>query len=165
MLNPRLMVPRIIWSPVVAVCLITLLPHAVWGQDYQEQGVTTVTPDALDWQPVEGDPEVRLAVLYGNPDEAGHFVIRAKLPPSWAGRPHTHGTTELVTVHSGTLYLAHGDVLTREAAIKLSPGTFVAIPAGTKVRAFTDEDGCVVDVQGEGPLTTQYLDEEAGQEN
>jgi len=154
-----------LWSTVIAVCLIGLLPHAVQGQDNQEQGVTTVTPDALEWWNVEREPEVRLAVLYGNPDEAGHFVIRAKLLPSWAGRPRTHGTTLLVTVHSGTLYLAHGDVLTREAAIKHSPGTFVAIPAGTKVRAFTDEDGCVVDVQGEGPLTTQYLDEEAGEKN
>ena len=165
MLRTHLKVPPIIWAPVVAVCLIALLPHAVQGQDYQEQGVTTVTPDALDWQPVDGAPDVRMAVLYGNPAEEGHYVVRAKLPPSWAGWPHTHGHTELITVHSGTCYLAHGDVLTREAAIKLSPGTFVAIPAGTKVRAFTDGDGCVADVQGEGPLTTQYLDEEAGEEN
>ena len=159
MLRTHLMVPRIIWAPVVAVCLIALLPHAVQGQDYQEQVVTTVTPDALAWEPVEGDPGELLAVLYGNPDEAGHFVVRAKLPPSWVGRPHTHGNTELLTVHSGTCYLAHGDVLTREAAIKLSTGTLIAMPAGTKMRGFTGEDGCVVDVQGEGPLTTQYLDE------
>ncbi len=49
MLRTRLIMPRIIWAPVVAVCLIALLPHAVQGQDYQEQGVTTVTPDALAW--------------------------------------------------------------------------------------------------------------------
>jgi len=153
------MMPRIIWSTVVAVCLIALQPHALQGQDNQEQGVTTVTPDALEWWHVEREPEVRLAILYGNPDEAGHFVLRAKLPPSWVGRPHTHGTAELLTVHSGTCYLAHGDVLTREAAIKLSTGTLIAMPAGTKMRGFTGEDGCVVDVQGEGPLTTQYLDE------
>ncbi len=165
MLRAHLMVPRIIWSPVVAVCLIALLPHAVQGQDYEEQGVTTVTPDALAWEPVEGAPDVRMAVLYGNPAETGHYVVRFALPPSNAGRPHTHGNTELITVHSGTCYLAHGDVLTREAANKLSTGTFVAMPAGTKMRGFTGEDGCVVDVQGQGPLTTQYLDEEVGQEN
>ncbi len=162
MLSPHPMVPPIIWSPVVAVCLIALLPHAVQGQDYQEQGVTTVTPDALDWQPVESDPEVRIAVLYGNPAEEGHFMIRAKLPPSWAGWPHTHGEVELITVHSGTCYLAHGDALTREAANKLSTGTLVAMPAGTKMRGFTDADGCVMDVQGQGP---RMMDEEVGQEN
>ncbi len=153
------LIPVAAFASVVAV-VFTLLPHAVQGQDYQEQGVTTVTPDALDWQPVERDPEVRLAVLYGNPAEEGRYVVRAKLPPSWAGWPHTHGHTELITVHSGTCYLAHGDVLTREAANELSTGTLVAMPAGTKMRGFTGEDGCVVDVQGQGPLTTQYRDEE-----
>jgi hypothetical protein len=56
---------------LLAVCFVALLPHAVQGQAYQAQGVKTVTPDALSWQPVEGDPEVRMAVLYGNPGEAG----------------------------------------------------------------------------------------------
>ena len=159
MLRTHLMVPPIIWAPVVAVCLIALLPHAVQGQDYQEQGVTTVTPDALDWQPVDGAPDVRMAVLYGNPAEEGHYVVRYATLPSNVGRPHTHGEAELVTVHSGTCYLATGDVLTREAANELATGTFVAMPAGTKMRGFTGEDECVVDVQGQGPRTTQYLDE------
>ena len=44
---------------LLAVCFVALLPHAVQGQAYQAQGVKTVTPDALSWQPVEGDPEVR----------------------------------------------------------------------------------------------------------
>ncbi len=135
----------------------------IWNSDQPlpaatAQGVKTVTPEALSWQPVEGDPEARIAALYGNPDEAGHFVVRIKLPPSWAGRPHTHGVTELLTVHSGMCYLAYGDALTREAAKKLSPGAFIALPAGTKMRGFTGKDGCVVDVQGQGPRTTQYLD-------
>lgn len=150
---------RTCWSVVAALCLVPFLPHAVKGQAYQSQGVKTVTPEAVKWQPVEGEPEARVAVLYGNPAEAGHFVVRYKLPPSWVGRPHTHGGTELLTVQSGTCHLAHGDVLTREGAQKLQTGSFVAMPAGTKMRGFTGEEGCVVDVQGQGPLTTQYLDE------
>ncbi len=156
---------RTFWPPVAAVCLVALLPHALQGQAAQAQGVEIVTPDALSWQPVEGNPEARVAVLYGNPAEAGHFVVRYKFPPSLAGRPHTHGGTELITVHSGTCYLAYGDDLSREAAKKLSAGALIAMPAGTKMRGFTGEDGCVADVQGQGPLTTQYLDEEASQGN
>ncbi len=150
-------IPAAALASVVAV-VFTLLPQALQGQYAQTQGVKTVTPEALSWQPVEGEPEARMAVLYGNPAEAGHYVVRFKLPPSWAGRPHTHGFTELITVHSGMLYMAYGDALTREAAKKFSPGAFIAMPAGTKMRGFTGEDECVVDVQGQGPLTTQYLD-------
>ncbi len=150
-------IPAAVLTSIVAV-VVTLLPHALQGQAAQAQGVEIVTPDALSWQPVEGEPEARMAVLYGNPAEAGHFIVRFKLPPSWVGRPHTHGSTELLTIHSGMCYLAFGDALTREAAKKFSPGAFVACPAGTKMNAFTGEDECVVDVQGQGPLTTQYLD-------
>ena len=150
-------IPAAALASVVAA-VFTLLPHALQGQYAQAQGVKTVTPEALNWQPVEGDPEALMAVLYGNPAEAGHYIVRFKLPPSWAGRPHTHGRTELLTIHSGTCYLAYGDALTREAAKKLSAGAFIAFPAGTKMRGFTGEYECVVDVQGQGPLTTQYLD-------
>ena len=150
-------IPAAALASVVAV-VVALLPHALQGQATQAQGVKTLTPEALSWQPVEGETEMRMAVLYGNPAEAGHYIVRFKLPPSWAGRPHTHGGTELLTIHSGMCYLAYGDELTREAAKKFSPGAFVAFPAGTKMRGFTGEDECVVDVQGQGPLTTQYLD-------
>ena len=150
-------IPAAALASVVAV-VFTLLPHALQGQAAYPERVKTVTPEALSWQPVEGDPEARMAVLYGNPAEAGHFIVRFKLPPSWAGRPHTHGGTELVTIHSGTCYVAYGDALTREAAKKFSAGAFIMMPAGTKMRGFTREDGCVLDAQGQGPLTTQYLD-------
>ena len=149
---------RTFWTAVVAISLVPFLPHAVKGQD-QSKGVKAVTPDALSWQAVEGEPETRFAVLYGNPAEAGPFVVRYELPPSWAGRPHTHGGTELITVHAGTCHMAHGDALTRDAATKLPAGSLIAMPAGTKMRGFTGEEGCVADVQGQGPLTTQYLDE------
>lgn len=149
---------RTFWSPAVVVCLVTLLPHALQGQAAQARAVKTVTPETLSWQPVEGDPGAQMAVLYGNPAEPGHYIVRFKLPPSWAGRPHTHGGAELITVHSGECYLAYGDALTREAAKQFSTGAFVAMPAGTKMRGFAGKAGCVADVQGEGPLTTQYLD-------
>lgn len=150
---------RTFWSPAAAVCLVMLLPQVLHGQAAEAQGVKAVSPETLSWQPVEGDPEARMAVLYGNPAEAGHYIMRFRLPPSWAGRPHTHGGTELITVHSGTCYLAYGDTLTREAAKRLPPGAFAAVPGGTKMRGFSGEDGCIVDVQGQGPFTTQYLDE------
>lgn len=148
----------ILSTTLVAMLVIALLPHALEAQT--ATGVKHLAPDALTWQPVEGQPDARIAMLYGNPAEEGHYIVRFRLPADWAGRPHKHGGAELVTVHSGACFLAHGEELTREAARKLAPGTFVSLPAGTKMRAFTGEGGCVVDVQGQGPFTTQYLDEE-----
>lgn len=151
---------RTVWCTVAAVCFAALLPYAVHAQ---VGGVAALAPDDLSWQPVEGDPEARIATLYGDPAEEGHYIVRLTLPPNWTGRPHTHGGAELLTIHSGMCYLAHGEALTREAAQKLVPGAFVALPAGTKMRGFTGAEGCLVDVQGQGPMTTQYLDEEGDQ--
>lgn len=147
---------------LTAIVLVALLPHALQGQAEETGAVEAVAPDELTFQPYEEDPGARIAVLYGNPAESGPFVVRFKLPPEWTGRPHTHGGTELVTFLSGTCYFAHGDPLTREAAKKMPPGSFIALPAGTRMRGFSGEQGCVVDVHGEGPFTTRYLDEEGG---
>ena len=151
---------RMIGSTLAVIGFVALLPQPMRGQEQPAEGVKALAPDALTWQPFQGDPAARIAMLYGNPAEAGHYIVRFKLPPNWSGRPHTHGGAELLTVHSGTCYLAHGNELTREAATKLVPMAFMALPAGTKMRAFTGEEECVVDVQGQGPFTTQYLDEE-----
>ncbi len=123
-------------------------------------GVKHVTPDALTYQPFPEERAAQIAVLYGNPAEAGHYIVRLKFAANWNGRPHLHGGTELLTVHSGVCYFAHGDDLTRDAAKKLPAGSFIAFPAGTPMRGFTGAEGCVVDVQGQGPFTTRYLDEQ-----
>ncbi len=155
---------RSVWSTVAAIFLVALASDPGHAQVPQAQGVIALAPGELSWQELPGDPEVLMAPLYGNPAEEGHYIIRLKIPPSWTGRPHTHGGLELATFQSGTCYVAYGDDLSREAAKRTGPGSFVAVPAGTKMRGFTGEDGCVVDVQGQGPFTTQYLDEKGDRE-
>lgn len=130
---------------------------AAGGVQAQEDPVA-LAPDELEW---EKQPDGSLmAVLYGNPAAEGPYALRFKLPEDWAGRPHTHGGAELVTVISGTFYFALGDDLSREAASAFGPGTFIGVPKGTKMRPYTGDEEVVVDVHGQGPFTTQYLDEE-----
>jgi hypothetical protein len=61
--------------------------------------------------------------------------------------------------------LAHGEDLSHQAAKSFGPGSLIVLPVGTKMRGFTGEDEVVVDIQGQGPATTQYLDEESDQGN
>ncbi len=148
-------VPSIVVGFFTAAFLLPLGLHA-----QQEGDVKRVTPDTLTFQPFPEEMAAEIAILYGNPNESGHYIVRLKFAPNWDGRPHTHGSTELLTVHSGTCYVAHGDDLSRDAAEQLPAGSFMVVPAGTRMRAFTGEEGCVVDVQGQGPFTTQYLGED-----
>lgn len=134
------------------------LPPALWAQ--ADEGVKHLTPDVVTFQPFPEEKGAQIAFLYGNPAETGHYIVRFKFAPNWDGRPHTHGGAELLTVRSGICHVAHGENLTREAAKALPAGSFMALPAGVKMRGFTGDEGCTVDVQGQGPFTTQYLDVE-----
>lgn len=136
---------------------LVLAPPAAWTQQEASSDVVAVAPDGVVWQASEEG--YRMAVLYGDPAAAGPYVLRFELPPNWAGRPHTHGGTEIVTVHSGTMYFAYGEDLGREAAHALPAGAFIALPAGTPMRPYTGDEQVVVDVHGQGPFTTEYLDE------
>src|SRR5262245_15032856 len=74
-------------------------------------GPVVVTPDNLKW----GDPPpvlqagAQLAVLSGNPNGAGPFAIRLKMPDGYKIMPHWHPTQENVTVLSGEFHVGMGD--------------------------------------------------------
>lgn len=121
--------------------------------------VIMIAADSVHFRPHPPEKDAQIAVLYGNPREEGHFVIRLQFAPDWNGRPHTHPVSEMLMVRSGTCYVALGDDLSREAAVELRPGSFAAVPAGTPMRGFAGEEPCVVDVHGQGPFTADYLDE------
>ncbi len=147
----------------VILLFLTLSPQVVQAQEQPSAAVVAVAAEQVDWQETEED--FLMAVLYGDPSSEGHYVMRLKLPPNFEGRPHTHGGTEIVSVHSGTLLLAYGEDLSHEAAKSFGPGSFIVLPVGTKMRGFTGDDEVVLDIQGQGPATTQYLDEEGAQGN
>ena len=147
----------------VILLFLALSPQVAQAQAQPSAAVVAVAAEQVDWQETEDGRQ--MALLYGDPSSEGHFVIRLKLPANWEGRPHTHGVDEFVSVHSGTAFLAYGEDLSDEAAKSFGPGSYIVLPAGTKMRGFTGEDEVVVDVQGQGPYSTQYLDEESDQGN
>ena len=61
-------------------------------------------------------------------------------------RAHGTGGLEVVRVQSGTMYLAFGEDLSREASVAYGPGSFIVHPAGTTSRMFTGDEEVVVEV-------------------
>ncbi len=147
----------------VILLFLTLSPQVVQAQEQPSAAVVAVAAEQVDWE--ETEEGFLRAVLYGDLSNEGRYVMRLKLPANWVGRPHTHGDTEIVSVHSGTLLLAYGEDLSQEGAKSFGPGSLIVLPVGTKMRAFTGEDEVVLDIQGQGPATTQYLDEESNEGN
>jgi quercetin dioxygenase-like cupin family protein len=116
------------------------------------------TPDTIKW----GDPPpsvpkgAKLAVLYGDPNKEGLFVIRVKIPANYRVPAHSHPTDEVVTVLSGTLLVGMGDKLAPASAKPFPAGSLIVAPAKANHFVLTKQP-TVIEISSMGPLAINYV--------
>ena len=93
----------------------------------------------------------KMAVLSGDPGKAGTFVARLQMPANYKIAPHWHTQDEDLTIVSGTMYLAEGDMLETKHAHAMKAGAFHHLPGKTHHFAFT-KGPTVVQINGQGPF-------------
>lgn len=121
----------------------------------------TVLPSEIEWSDVGSlPPGATAAVIEGNPAEPAPFTMRLRFPANYIIPAHTHPSTERVTVLSGTLYLATGNVLTRETAVAFPEGSLTVMPPGMKMWGYTADEPVVIQLHGIGPWGIEYLNPE-----
>ena len=98
----------------------------------------------------------KMAVLDGDPTKKGSFTVRLQAPAGYKVPPHTHPTTERVTVISGSFHLGMGEKFDEAAGPELSPGSFAVLPAGMAHFAWSTGES-VVQIQSEGPFQIKYV--------
>ena len=98
----------------------------------------------------------KMAVLSGDPGKAGTFVARLQMPANYKIAPHWHTQDEDLTIVSGTMYLAEGDMLETKHAHAMKAGAFHHLPGKTHHFAFT-KGPTVVQINGQGPFDITYL--------
>ena len=113
--------------------------------------------------PYEADPEIPelgYVVLSGNPEEAGIYVIRLKIPPGLAlFPPHYHDKDRFITVISGTWAFGRGDAGKCEDTIPLTAGAYVMHPKGAvHFDGSCGEETVEVQIIGQGPVKTTWID-------
>jgi quercetin dioxygenase-like cupin family protein len=113
---------------------------------------------ALTWGPA---PPVfpagaRMAVVQGDPGQAGMFTVRLEMPNGYRIPPHFHPTEEVVTVISGTFSVGMGDALDAAHATALPAGGFVQLAANMHHWAIT-RGRTVVQVNSMGPFALIYI--------
>ena len=121
-------------------------------------GPVIATPDDLKW----GDPPPfvesgsQLAVLSGNPNAAGPFVLRFKMPDGYKIMPHWHPTQENVTVLSGELHVGMGDKFEEGGMQALPVGAYAGIPARHHHYAMAKGE-TVIQINAMGPFKLIYV--------
>jgi hypothetical protein len=66
----------------------------------------SVLSEDVNWKPFAAfPPSVRLAVIVGQPSEAGPYTIRVRVPHGVKLMPHRHPEDRVYTVMSGVFYV------------------------------------------------------------
>ena len=96
----------------------------------------------------------KLAVLSGNPNARGPFVIRLRFPPGYAVPPHSHPSDEHVTVVQGGVELGMGPRVHSRTTFVNRGGRIVA-PANMNHFVSTGA-GATVQIAAQGPFAITY---------
>ena len=103
-------------------------------------------------------PGAQLAILAGDPAEAGLYLIRVRLPATVRMMPHRHPEDRIYTVISGVFYIGVGDVFDESKLTAHAPGSVLLLPAGTAHFHWARSGEYVTQVSAIGPLGLEYVD-------
>ena len=141
-------------------CLLGVLLlgiQSVSGQvvEPDEHGFMSASPD--DMLPSEGSITT---VVYGNPSEAGLYVIQITFAPGRGSRPHFHSTARYITVLKGTWWVSTGpdsDVYDPDNMRRVEQGTFIYEPPGGHHYDMAKDVAVTVQITGMGPVVTTSI--------
>ncbi len=93
------------------------------------------------------------AVLFGDPEKPGPYVVRLRWFPGNMSRPHMHPNDRFFIVVSGTWWLGSGEKFDPESTVPVPPGTYVIHKAGKIHYDGAKKEEAVIQVWGMGPAT------------
>lgn len=127
---------------------------------YQGQGHILVAPGDLQWTDIASmAPGARMAIIEGDLAREVPFTFRLRLPAGYRIDPHVHPAYERVTVLSGKLHFAHGEVFDRDKTTVLPAGGVAIMPPGAPMFGYTEEE-TVIQLHGTGPWGIEYINPE-----
>ena len=117
----------------------------------------SILPEDVDWKPFPAfPPGARLAVLVGEPTQAGPYLIRVKVPSGVKLMPHKHPEDRIYTVISGVFHIGLGDRFDEEGLKAYPPGSVVVLPGNTWHFHWAKSGEYVTQVNAIGPLGLEY---------
>jgi len=110
-------------NPLAEPGVVGVFGAAALGTPTDSPDFVRITPADVHWQDIPGGHGAQQAVVLGDPDKPGIYVVRAKFPPYVMDHPHWHPNARYVTVLEGTWYTGTGGTLDLAKAIPLKAAT------------------------------------------
>ncbi len=116
-----------------------------------------MTPKTIKWVPfVPGGPGVKAAIIAGDPEKPGPFVLRIASPAGAKVPPHWHPGDEHITVLSGTFAVGMGDVFDAKKLTLLPAGSYALMPRDMHHFA-QSKTATVLQIHGMGPFQVNFV--------
>lgn len=117
-----------------------------------------IMSEDIDWKPFAAFPNsVSLAVVVGQPADAGPFVIRVKVPAGVKLMPHIHPEDRVYTVISGVFYIGLGDRFDADKLEAYPPGSVIILPGNKPHFHWAKSGEYITQVSAIGPLGLHYI--------
>lgn len=134
-----------------------LLAASMGASALAQSSPTVVMAGAEKWMPGTGPlAGTQIAVVYGNPEKSGPYIIRVKIPDGMKIAPHMHGDDENVTVLQGSLLVGVGDAADPSKMKELTAGSFGSIPKGLHHYAMAKGE-TIIEISAMGPRSMTML--------
>ena len=94
------------------------------GAELNPAAVTIKLPDKITWRDPESSP-TNQAVLHGDPNKPGLYIVMNRFKPGNMSRPHFHPNDRFITVIKGTWWVGTGTKFDPDATVPVPTGGFV----------------------------------------
>ena len=138
-----------------ALTLCSMMLAAITGSAAQidSKAVEFITPENIKWvRNAAGTNET--AVLFGDPEKPGPYVIRLRWLPGNMSRPHYHQNNRFFVVISGTWWLGTGEKFDPDSTVPAPAGSYVIHKAKQVHYDGAKKEPAVIQVWGMGPATS-----------
>src|SRR5437870_7399165 len=145
--------------PAAQILLLLLASAAALAADLNAAALAYRSPDQLKWRDPTGAAGINQAVLVGDPEKPGLYVVMNRFKPGNFSRPHFHPNDRFITVIKGTWWVATGNKVDKDNMVPMPSGSFVT-HFGKQVHwdGAKDEEAWVL-IVGEGPGTLTLVEE------
>jgi quercetin dioxygenase-like cupin family protein len=132
---------------------------AVTGDAKDTPQFVRIAPADIQWRDVRDGHGVQQAILFGDPEKSGIYVVRVRFPPRIMDVPHWHPNDRYVTVLEGTWYTGTGETFDFAKAIALKAGSVMLHPGrAAHWDGAGSNDAVVVQIIGVGPGSSTQVD-------
>ena len=138
---------------VVSACVVLaglLGVSANLSAQLDPKAVTFTKPEDIKWvKNAAGTQET--AVLFGDPNKEGPYVVRLRWLPGNMSQPHMHPHDRFFVVISGTWWLGSGSKFEPDKTVGVKAGIYVFQKAGEMHYDGAKDEPAVIQVWGMGP--------------